>query len=165
MAGTNTSGRGLRIALVVSLAVNLLVAGVLIGGFLAGGRGDDRRGAADVRALRDIGNVPFVMALERDDRAALVQSLAGRDDALRSNRDRLRTRFEAVLGVLRAEPFQPDALRALLADQRATLFERQQLGETLLIERLEQMRPDQRAAYADRLDRSLRRGPRNTPRP
>jgi uncharacterized membrane protein len=161
-------GRMMRTVLVASLGLNLLVAGVVVGRYVAGDRdrdrGDARRGEIS-RELRDIGNLPFVMALSREDRAALDQALGGRRDALRENRQRLRDRFEAVLTLLRADPFQPDALRTLLAEQRATLFERQQLGEDLLIARLTQMTPAERADYAERLDKSLRRGPRDAPRP
>jgi len=158
-------GRAMRLLLVVSLAVNLLVAGMVVGRFVAAERGDERRGGTVARQLRDIGNVPYVMALSRADRAALAEALGGRRDVLRDNRERLRDRFEAVLSVLRAEPFQPDALRTLLNEQRATLLERQQLGEDLLIARLILMTPAERADYAERLDKSLRRGPRNVPRP
>ena len=74
--------RSLRWLLVGSLALNLLVVGVVAGALLTGGphgashtdegdRGDARR---DPR-LRAMGNVPFVMALGPDDRSAP----AGRD--------------------------------------------------------------------------------------
>ena len=154
----------MRFLLIASLALNLLVAGVVVGGLVSKG-GDGPRGGNSVdRGLRDIGNVPFVMALDPEDRKELAQAMGLRRDRLRENRERLRTRFEAVLDVLRADPFEPDALSTLLADQRATLFERQQLGEDLLIGRLKDMTVEQRAAYADRVDRSLRRGPRKAPR-
>jgi len=164
MAETERSGARMRLVLVASLALNLLVAGLVIGNLLAERGRDDRRNSTAERVLRDIGNVPFVMALEREDRDDLARALIGRRDELRENRARLRDRFEAVLAVLRAESFDPDALRTLLAEQRSTLIERQRLGEDLLIERLEQMSPAERAGYADRLDKSLRRGPRGTPR-
>ncbi|WP_226780489.1 periplasmic heavy metal sensor [Oceaniglobus trochenteri] len=158
-------GKSGRILLVLSLAANLLVVGVVVGAKLSDRGGhDDRRGPE--QALREIGNVPFVMALPRDDRSALIKELGGtRSKAFRANRERLRERFEAVLALLRADDFDAEALRALMAEQRETLFERQKLGEDLLIARLSGMSAKDRAAYADRLDRSLRRGPRKGAHP
>lgn len=168
-------GRILRLALVASLAVNLLVGGVVVGKVVTHGfeRVSDRRDGThmgrkdsrteaerdDDRSLRAIGNLPFVMALPRESRAELADALRREAGPLEANRARLRARFEDVLAVLRAEPFDPDALRDLLGQQRAALFERQQFGETLLIDHLSGMSAEARAAYADRLDRSLRRGP------
>jgi len=165
MAATDKTGWVVRLVLVVSLGLNLLVAGLLVGGAMSRMRDDDRRTHGTEHSLRDIGNLPFVMALGRNDRAALAEALDGRRDALRDNREQLRQRFEAVLTLLRADPFHPERLRAVLADQRATLVERQKLGEDLLISRLAQMSMAERKAYANRLDKSLRRGPRNMPRP
>jgi uncharacterized membrane protein len=157
----------LRWLLVASLALNLLVVGALVGAALSTWRGgggragheDGARAFGDPR-LRAIGNLPFLMALEPDDRAGLIGAALEQGGALRQNRRALRARFEAILAVLRQEPLDTSALRDLLAAQREALFERQQLGEALLVETIAAMSPEARAAYTERLDRSLRRGPR-----
>ncbi|WP_108482649.1 periplasmic heavy metal sensor [Oceaniglobus ichthyenteri] len=153
----------MRVLLIASLALNLLVAGVVVGGMVTHGRDDTKR-SSDYRALRDIGNVPYVMALTPEDRSALAQTLKPRQERLSNNREALRARFEAALEVLRTDPFDADMLRGLLAQQRAILSERQQLGEELLIARLQEMSVAERTNYANRLDRSLRRGPRKPAR-
>lgn len=154
MNGGAREGRWTKVALAVSLAVNLLVAGVVVGDALFDGR-DHRRGGPPP-GLRDIGT-PFVMALEPENRERLMRRAAERAGPFRENREALRHRFERLLDTLRAHPFDQAATRAVLEEQRAALFERQALGEELLVEHLAAMSPEERAAFADRLDRSLRR--------
>ena len=50
----------------------------------------------------------------------------------------------------------PRKVRRLLADQRSVAQGRQELGEVLLLNRLEAMSAEERAAYADRLEKGLR---------
>ncbi|WP_158234143.1 periplasmic heavy metal sensor [Oceaniglobus indicus] len=154
-------GPWLRWVLIASLALNLLVVcAVAFGLIFGGGHHDKRRDGRPDPRIRAFGNVPFVMALTPQDRAALLERAALPDSALRENRAQVRARFEQTLEVLRNEPFDPDALLRLLEAQRTALFDRQRLGEAALVEQIAAMDPAQRAAYTDRLDRSLHRGPR-----
>lgn len=146
----------MRITLAVSLALNLLIVGVIAGALATrDGRND---GTRTLGALRDLGPVPFVVALEPEDRRGLTRSMRGEAASLRQNREELRARFEALLTALRAEPFEPDVVAALLGEQRQIGAQRQAIGERLLLEHLSAMTPEERQAYADRLDKSLRRG-------
>ena len=145
-----------RVVLFVSLALNLLVVGVVAGALLGGPRDRDRD-----PALRDLGFGPFVSALSRSDRAALRDGLRREAGALRENRAAMRAQFEDLLGLLRAEPYDHAAVRAHVEGQHARVSERMTLGRQLLLERIEAMEPAQRAAYADALDEALRRGPRS----
>jgi len=141
-----------KIVLFVSLALNLLIAGLVAGAVLNGPRDRDRN-----PALRDLGFGPFVYALPRADRRELGDAMRRQAGAFRENRAEMRTSFEAFLSALRAEPFDPEALRRIVNDQQSRITERQNLGRQLLLERIEAMSVAERAAYAEELDRSLHR--------
>ncbi|MCR8725450.1 periplasmic heavy metal sensor [Frigidibacter sp. ROC022] len=159
-ARTPPAGRGLRIALAVSLALNLLVVGLVAGAWL--GRDRDRRPDT---AMADIGLGPFIQALPGDERRAFGKALIERAGNLRQNREELRQQFDVLLDALRAEPFEIDAVRKAIDAQKARLDERLKIGEELLYERLETMSPEERAGFADALARGLKRKPRFRPDP
>ena len=73
----------------------------------------------------------------------------------------MRESFEATLTLLRADPFDPDALRARMQEQNDFIARRQTLSRDLLVTRLSEMTPAERSAFADRLETTLRRGPAN----
>jgi len=141
-----------RVVLFVSLALNLLVAGLVLGAVVHDHRDRDRN-----PALRHLGFGPFVDALPRSDRRALLLSMRREAGSFRENRAALRQLFEEFLVVLRDESFDADRVRDLIRAQRDHIGSRQALGEDLLLERLQMMSPEQRAAYADRLEKKLRK--------
>ena len=100
-------GRGLKIALALSVAVNLAVAGLVGGAVLGarGGSGDEGRGGPP--ALRTLGLGPFAVALSRDDRAALRARIEAQGTPLREERraigDALRAAFDAMRAHMRPE--------------------------------------------------------------
>lgn len=145
--------RGLRIALGISVALNLLVAGVVAGALL-------REGGPRDRMVRDLDLGPFTEALSQADRAAIRRDFVAQMPELREARRAMRAEFEALLTLLRAEPFDAEAVRQVMAGHRARMQERVDLGQDLLLQRLEAMPPDARRAFADRLEERLRRGPR-----
>ncbi|MEM1065061.1 MAG: periplasmic heavy metal sensor [Pseudomonadota bacterium] len=147
----------MRLTLVASLAVNLLIAGIVGGAMLGKG---DRGPGQEFRAARDLGPMPLVMALERDDRRVLGRSLRSEAQGMRLSREEMRARFEALLVALRAEPFAPDVVAGLLSEQRGLAAERQSLGQDKLLAHFASMSAGERRAYADRLEASLRRGSR-----
>lgn len=149
--------RGLRIALAVSVALNLLVAGVVAGAIL-------REGGPRDRMVRDLDLGPFTEALSQADRAAIRRDFLARMPEMREARRAMRADFEALLALLRAEPFEADSLRQVMAGHRARMQERLDLGQDLLLQRLEAMPPEARRAFADRLEDRLRRGPRGAGR-
>lgn len=139
----STLPRRWRILLIGSLALNLLVAGALVGALLHGPADDRRRSRGE----------PLVNALPDTDRAALRNRLQ------RPDRDQRRARFQSLLAILRADPFDPDALRAMLTTERDLGNARARLSEDAIIARLAEMSLAERAAYAERLARLVRRGP------
>lgn len=146
------SRRGLKIALAVSLALNLAVVGVVTGAALRGGPMRDQM-------VRDIGFGPFAEALTEGDRKALRRSFFDRSPGLRDLRATMQADMAGVLAALRAQPFDAAALRAALAAQAERLTGQMRLGQDLLAERIDAMTEAERLAFADRLEASMRRGP------
>lgn len=149
VAPKRRSGRGLRIALAVSVALNLLVLG-LIGGAVMGAGGRE-----DGPGLRALGLGPFVLGLEREDRQRLRARLD--DESLRAERRALGQSLQAVQGALRMEPFDRALAQAALGQARAATGALQAAGHGALLDQLEAMDATSRAALADRLERVLRR--------
>jgi uncharacterized membrane protein len=148
-----TTARGVKIALALSVALNLAVAGLAAGAWLRDGPG---RGMP-----RDMSFGPFSEALDDADRRSIRRVLLERVGEFREQRQAAKAEFEALLVALRAEPFDPAAMRAALAAIEARNSERLELGRTLIETRLIEMSPEARKAFADRLEKGLRRGGRD----
>ena len=144
--------RWMRIALVVSLALNLLIAGAAIGMVL--------RGGPPPVAVRDLGFGPFAAALSPEDRAALRRDWLARTAAQGDGRRGMREDMRALLATLRAEPFDPEALRAILSRGAARTAGRLDLGLSLIEGRVTALSQAERMDFADRLEHEFRRGPR-----
>lgn len=144
-----TTSRGVKIALAVSVALNLAVAGLAAGAWLR----DGPRGGMP----RDMSFGPFSEALDDADRKSIRRSLLERVGEFREQRKAAKAEFEALLVALRAEPFEPAAMQAALAAIEARNSERLELGRTLIETRLIEMSPEARRAFADRLEKGLRR--------
>ncbi len=147
------SNRGLKIALAVSVALNLGIAG-LIGGIAwhggPGGRGD--------MMVRDFGFGPFNDALSPEDRQALRQSVMDRAGDIREARRQMQADGANILAALRAEPFDPAALAAAIDAQAGHLGERLKFGSDVIRDHILGLSPEARAAFADRLERRMRHG-------
>ncbi|WP_054007986.1 periplasmic heavy metal sensor [Cypionkella psychrotolerans] len=145
-------GKGLRIALAVSVALNLAVAGLFAGSFLK----DHEEGGP--RGVREIGFGPFSEALSRDDRKALRRALLARMPEMRQARQEAGRDAQVLLGVLRADPFDPGQLTAVLEAQRVRMAGRFEVGQGLMRDLLVAMTPEARQAFADRLEKRLQHG-------
>lgn len=159
MSETPKKRRWLGPALLASLAVNLLIVGIIAGWALTAQKPPKIDRAE--REARSLIGMQFVRALDPDDRAALLRGIAGQRGQLRENRDALKGRFEALLAALGDETFDPARIEVLMSEQRQSIADRQKVGERLFIERLTEMTPDERAAYAKRLEKALRHLRRN----
>jgi uncharacterized membrane protein len=145
--------RGLRILLVVSLALNLLVAGLVIGRLLDGRPDGGRPMAVDL----PLG--PFARALSPEDRRMIGRDLLG-DPALRDMRRSVREAdLAALAAVLRAEPFDSAAAAAVISGQSQKMRALEQAVEEALLARFAVMTPAERGALADRLMGEARRAP------
>lgn len=140
--------------LFLSLAINLLIAGLVAGAFLSPDgphRGDDDR-----RTIRGVLGEPFFQALPAKERRAMIRDVIGNREQFREGREALRARVESFLDALRAETFDRAEAERLLVEQRRAAISRQTFGEALLLDRLEAMTAEERADYADALEERLR---------
>lgn len=141
----------IKLLLGVSLGANLLVIGLAAGAAWRFSNAPSRDGAR--------GGFAFVSALEREDRRALFAQVGqARRDMARQGREDI----SAVLDLLRAEELD----RALLEARISGFNDRNQgMRSTIqagLVEQIVAMTPQERAAYAERLERQMKegRGPR-----
>lgn len=137
-----------RVVLIVSLALNLAVLGLVGGAFVSGKFGGDRPGRID------FGLGPVARALTSDDRRAIGRALR-QDRALRGYD--FRAQMVAVTAALRAEPYDGAMMQSLLEDQAARLGQVQARAQLAVLDRIAAMSPDDRRAFADRLDAELAR--------
>ena len=138
------------ILLIVSLALNLLVVGMVVGTAMRF-KGTDR-----VNVAPGFGSALF-FALPRSERKALsgeLSSLRGKGS------QRRKQDFSTLSQALRVVPFDPAAVQALLGQQvRATVDAQEALHQQWLTH-VSGMSDDERAKYADRLEDVVKYGPR-----
>lgn len=142
-----------KIAFAVSVGLNLAVAGVIGGALL--------RHGGPVGAMAAAGESGFGLlaeAFDDDDRRALRREFIDRRPDLRAIRRERAEDARRLLGALRAEPFDPAALQKVLQDSSARTADRLAEGQGLLLQRIAAMSGAERAAFADRLERVLKRG-------
>ena len=150
----HASPRVMRIALAVSVALNLAILGAVAGSFLHERGGMGGRGEMG----RDLGFGPFGEALAPDDRRVLRDWLKARAPELRSANSQRYADLTAVQAALRAQPFDPAALRAAFEAMRGRMEVQLALGHQALTEVILAMPDAQRLALADRLERGMQRG-------
>lgn len=149
-SGTSSGmSRGWRIALIASLALNLLVAGLVAGALL---RGHDERPGRRPPMGSQIGVAPILQILEPEDRRAMGREVY---KDLRRNPER-RKEMQARLGViatlLRQETVDQDALEALFAEHLEEVVIRHEKVQSVLAETLASKSAEDRAALATRLE-------------
>lgn len=153
MADTSTpTSKTMRWALIASLAVNLAVAGLALGIYLRNSPG------AHGEPVRDLGFGPYDGALRPQDRDALRQAMKAKSAALKETRGQMSADTTVVIAALRATPFDADALGAALAAQQSHLSDRMKLGTDTMRDFLANLPPQDRLAFADRLEDRLKRG-------
>lgn len=142
------AGRGVKLAFGLSLALNLVFVGLIAGtAWRFAGPGKGLHGGGP--GMKDFG-APYVRALPREDRKALLREVRGAGGGLPSRSERQAMRLSLIAAV-RAETFDTQAVREIFATQtdaaqsvlRAaqeawikivagkTAAEREQLAETL----------------------------------
>lgn len=140
--------RWMRILLIVSLALNLLIIGAVAGAVSSGKPAAARVG--------DVSFGPYTAALDRQDLRALRRTI--RQEGGRIDWSEARENFRDFLQVLREEPLDLAKMTRLFEAQSEMVRMRQDIGKEALLERIGEMTPEQRAAFADRLETALRRG-------
>lgn len=146
--------RGIRAVLFLSLALNLVVVGIVAGVLFRGGPY-----GPPPRHMRDA-VVPYTAALAPRDRRAIGRRIfrslraEGSRDALR---DEMRADYAEALRLLRAARFDADAFAAVIARQTARAAERQKTGQRELVRHLSELTVDERRDYAARVAEALER--------
>ena len=147
--------RGIKIALGLSLAVNLLILGA-IGGAMLNGRPDGPiRDRIDL--VRTLGLGPLGRALDREDRDQIVARVGQDRAAVRAERTALLNATLAFVTAVETDPFDRETTAAALTLQRDHVHGLQERGHGALLDQLDRMSPAARAEFAARLHRSIER--------
>lgn len=148
---TPTSGRLGRIVLVVSLALNLLLAG-LIGGAVVSGRGGPQPGIqADLGRMAEFLPRQDRMTIGREIRRDLRAAGVSRRDLARS--------IDDIAAVLEADPFDADAFAAIIRAQQGWQDQVRVIALDAVIRHLASLPVEERRAVAE----NLRNRPRQKP--
>lgn len=168
MAGTATpnkdgsakdrESRWLHWGLAVSVALNLAVAGLIVGVLWRGADGPRRD------FVRDLGFGVYSEALTPQDRQALRQAFRDKMPEFRKSRNLMGKDLQGILAALRADPFDPEVLKARLASQNQRSVGQLALGQELIRDLMLNMSPEARLAFADRLEDRLRKGKKDNNR-
>ena len=153
--------RWVKIVLVLSLAFNLLIVGIAAGGFAGKDRKGGHRGGPDrISVPGDLAPRAFIAAIPMEDRHDLATAFRDRVRPEEGRREELRARVQSLLVALRAEPFDPTAISVLMMEQRSAILERQEKGQAVFLEYLTDLSAEERLAFAEKLEKSIRRSQR-----
>jgi len=145
-----------KVLLIVSVALNACFIGLIIGVKLT------QDGMRPQRAPSAQGSL-YLRALSHEDRRALGQVM--RNYHTREMRQMDRAGYENALVLLRATPFDPEALEDLMEHQTEASEERLEYAREALIAHLAEMSNAKRAKFADALEHALERGPKRKKKP
>ncbi|MDA7426386.1 periplasmic heavy metal sensor [Thalassococcus lentus] len=152
---TDTPKRGTRPwvkgLLFASLALNLLVVGLVAGAVINGGPPGKRDAG-----YRDAAG-PYMRAFSDDQRRTLRKNLRDGFKAGRDGRPAIMAGYQQGIAVLRADPFDPKPLEEILTEQARSGEERRLIAQGVMIEFIAQMDAAERQALADRLEEQIKR--------
>ncbi len=140
-----------KLVLVLSLGANLLIVGLVTGAAI------NFRKDGGAPLARIDGPNPFLRAMTRDDARQMRSTLRPDAGALLSSRREGREAMQAILAQLRAPDLNEAALRAAFARLSQANAARADLGQDAILSYLVSLDAPSRAAFADRLEDSLRR--------
>ncbi|GAB4264288.1 MAG: hypothetical protein Kow0013_11380 [Pararhodobacter sp.] len=155
---TGKPRRALRIALILSLMLNLLLIGVIGGGVMRFARFEPPHipGQPDVRALWRA----LPEHAQRDLRAMARERGFPGEHGPRLSREERRARMDAanarILDLLRADQFDAEAFAVALLGERDALDRRMEAAREAFANEIANLTPSERAAMADRLEASWR---------
>ncbi|MEQ8857113.1 MAG: periplasmic heavy metal sensor [Pseudomonadales bacterium] len=152
------SSRWLLVVLIASLAVNLALAGFVVGRL----SGPD--GLAPASLDPSLGMFRVLRELPEARREALGPPLRDHFRGLRGELRRMREAQRQINDALAAEPFDADALTAALGGFRAALLDSQQANHALLVRMARAMTAEERALLIDAMTRGRPHGRRSDQR-
>ena len=143
--------RWIKIALAVSLAVNLLIFGI-VGGMAV------RFGGPDGPPRMSENGGAYTHALTPKDRREIGKEIRQQFVEMRQGSTTLQEQYREMLEILKAEPFDRSAAEDVLGKQSGIVDQRRKVSERALLNRLEAMTPAERAAFVERLENGIERG-------
>lgn len=146
------SRRLTKYLLIGSLALNLVIIGV-VGGAVIG----FKRDGGDHRPSQRFG-APHVMALSFEDRRAVGKAIRKAYRNADVDYHGAKSGYQQAVNLLRAVPFDPTEMTAVVADLDLANATRRQVARDTLMQQIKAMTEAERLAYADRLEAVLERG-------
>lgn len=154
-----STSRWIKIALVISLGINIGIAGILVGSAL---RAPEARRS---NIEHPDGVAMLARAMPQSHQRELRETLRNQRDELRPDRQELQNLRQRFVVALRAEPFNIDAVRETFAAQRVILDHLTASGHAAVVGQIEQMTPQDRQLYIRRLLNGPRAPSSKTPPP
>lgn len=151
---TSATPRWIKVLLAGSLAVNLAVIGGAIGLILDS---DGPPPKPPGEGMASVGS--FVRALEKPHRREFLGSIEKATGGKPPSKEEFKAKAMALISLIRAEPFDVDALSAKITEQSSRFETARMAGDAALLRIIDGMSPEERQAYADRLEERLNRGP------
>lgn len=146
----SSTSRWIKFALIISLGLNLGIAGVLVGTAL---RAPEAR-RSNVESPEGV--AMLARAMPQSHQRALRETMRNQRDDLRLDRQELQNLRQRFVVALSAEPFNIDAVRETFAAQRVVLDHLTASGHSAVVWQIEQMTPQDRKLYIRRLLDGLR---------
>ncbi|WP_164876026.1 periplasmic heavy metal sensor [Falsirhodobacter deserti] len=141
------SPRSLRILLALSVALNLVVIGIVAGAALR----EPPRPRPDSGPAFGI----YDRALTKEDREALREAFRREAPDFHRNWQKMQGDLAQLIAALEANPYDPVRAREVFERQRERGIEMMILGQRLMADHLAEMTPDERRAFAGRLQQRL----------
>ena len=148
VAAGRSLGKGVRMALILSLALNLLFVGLTVGAMVA-------RHRQGPMLARDVGFGPLTAALTREDRRALRESFLAAVPDRKADRAATNADFAALVQALKADPWDRAAAVAALQRQGGRSQARLEQGRDILLAHIAQMTATERQDFAARIEAAL----------
>lgn len=148
-------GRGLKILLGVSLALNFAIVGFFAGAFLRHDGWTD--GGKRPPSLSTFG-APYMIALPREDRRKVMRAVRDASQKEIPDRSARRALYSQVLDALRASPFDRATLERVAGQQAQTTVAVQKAVQMAWIDIVADMTDTDRLKYAKIVEEVLRRG-------
>ena len=140
-----TTPRWMKITLVVSLAANLGIAG-MIGGAALHGPEPDRTALSSPESI-----TMLARAMPPKFQRALRETWRNRREEAHNDKRETGYLRNRLVNALRAEPYDVDAVRAVFADQNVMLSNLTLASQEAIIEQIDLMTPRDRQTYIRRL--------------
>jgi Spy/CpxP family protein refolding chaperone len=131
MTFTGRKGTALLVALIVSVCINLLLAGVMVGGRWHHGG-------------------PWWREVPAEAQPVMKQVFESHKAEFDAHREAVRQARQKVAQILKADPIDQAALDQAMADLTQQSQAIRQLGNTMMVEVAKQLSPELRAELADR---------------